>query len=232
MTKEELRNKIYKKIDLARVEDRYSLFEFDCVKKKFFNDFTNTDAIESLYDLLEGWDSSSRIPYNTGVLLNELIEDKNIVPAIHRTKFKYTNIGDYKHNDDLENIMQNGLYNNGHANAVGGTAVQDGIPDVLLTMTPLRNISGIINLVGRLRGSNTTVIAAFPKELVTEDLENKRGMETSLYDYHDSFYYIKPEYIVGALIKDNDRSKLDAFYLKNEILENRYKLDNDKNSHI
>lgn len=232
MTKEELRNKINKKIDLARVEDRYSLFEFDCVKEKFFSDFTNSDVMESLYDLLEEWDNNSRIPYNTGILLNELIEDKNIVPAIHRTKFQYTNIGEYKHNDDLENIMYNGLYNNGHANAQGGGVILKGTPDVLLTMTPLRGISGIINLVGTLHGSNTTVIAAFPKELVTEDLENKRGMETSIYDYHDSFYYIKPEYIVGALIKDNDKSKLDAFYLKNEILENRYLIDNDKNSHI
>ena len=226
MTREEIINKINKRKDLAKMQDRYSLFEFDCVK----NSLSNNNALETIYNLLEEWDDISNIQYNTGVLLNELIEDPHVILAIHRTKFKYQKFDSYKHNEDLENIMCNGLYNNGHANAVGGTAVQDGIPDVALTMTPVSGIAGIINLVSIYKGSNTTVIAAFPREYVTDDLENKVNMENKIYDYHNGFYYIKPKYLVGAIIKDIDN--YDTFYLRDEILENRYKLDNDKKVHL
>ena len=203
---EDIKNSINKIVDKARIEDRYSLFEFDCVKKSM----QNSNIINDIYKLIKDWDDISNIQYNTGVLLNELIEDPDVVVAIHRTKFEYKKYDSYKHNEDLENIMCNGLYNNGHANAVGG-AVQDGIPDVALTMTPIDGIAGIINLVGRYR-------------------ENKTNMENKIYDYHNGFYYIKPKYIVGAIIKDIDN--YDTFYLRNEILENRYKLDNDKKVHL
>lgn len=222
---EDIKNSINKIVDKARIEDRYSLFEFDCVKKSM----QNPNTINDIYKLIKDWDEISNIQYNTGVLLNELIEDPDVVVAIHRTKFKYKKYDSYKHNEDLENIMCNGLYNNGHTNAVGG-AVQNGIPDVALTMTPIEGIAGIINLVGRYRGSNTTVIAVLPKDYVTDNLENKTNMENKIYDYHDGFYYIKPKYIVGAIIKDIDN--YDTFYLRNEILENRYKLDNDKKVHL
>lgn len=229
MKQQEIIDSIKKTIDKARIEDRYSLFEFDCIKKVLQDENNLKNKSNNIYEIVREWDEISNIQYNTGVLLNEFIEDPKVVLAMHRTKFDYEEINNYKHNNDLENIMCNGLYNNGHANAVGG-AVQVGIPDVSLTMTPINGLSGIINLISRYRGSNTTVIAVLDKEYVTDDLEIKPNMENKIYDYHNGFYYIKPKYIVGAIIKDIEN--YDTFYLRDEILENRYKLDNDKKVHL
>ena len=108
--------------------------------------------------------------------------------------------------------MCNGLINNGHINATGGGVFLNEAPDVALTMTPFRGISGIINLAGSYKGNNTAVIAAFPKDLVTEDLENKENKENQIYMIiMVDFDYIKPEYIVGALIKDNNRFRCILF---------------------
>lgn len=226
MTKKQINDKVEKIIQNALVNDRFSLYMFDCIKNIIFDPNKPDDQIEFIYDTLKYWDENSHIPYETGRLLNELEQDDTIEPAIHRTYFRYETINNYKHNESLEDIMCNGLINNGHINAIGGGVFLNEVPDVALTMTPFRGISGIINLAGSYKGNNTTVIAAFPKDLVTEDLENKENKENQIYDHHGNFDYIKPKYILGALIKN--KTGLDTFYLKNEVLENRYNLDKQR----
>ena len=228
MTRQKINEKVEKIIQKALVNDRFSLYMFDCVKDIIFDPSRTEEQAETVFDMLEFWDENSHIPYETGRLLNELEQDDTIEPAIHRTYFRYEPINGYQHNEDLEDIMCNGLINYGHANAVGGAAFLNKEPDVALTMTPFRGITGIINLAGSYKGNNTTIIAAFPKSIVDEDLYNKNNKENEIYDHHGKFNYIKPKYILGALIKN--KNDLDTFYLKSEILENRYNLGNKKTS--
>ena len=228
MTKQEIISNIEKRIDNAKVNDRFSIFMFNCVKDKVFDENIKDDYLEMLYDILEPWDDQCKLPYNTGVLLNELEQDNTIIPTVHRTFFKYEDINGYKHNNDLDDIMCNGLINQGHTNATGGPAVEEGAPNLSLTMTDIKDIGGILNIIASYRGSNTTIVAAFPKTIVDKNLTNLNDNE--IYDIHNGYYYIKPKYILGALIKNDNN--LDSFYLKNEILERRYNLDNDKNNQI
>ena len=70
MTKQEIINDIEIRINNAKVNDRFSIFMFNCVKDKVFDKNIKDDYLEMLYDILQQWDENCKLPYNTGVLLN------------------------------------------------------------------------------------------------------------------------------------------------------------------
>ena len=220
MTRKEILNEIEVKINKAKVHDKYSIFMYDCIKKVFYDNRNDSTKLEILYDTLNSWEDYNNIPYDIGFLLNSLEQDKKNTVAIHRTRFEYKNINNFPYDSKLVDIMTNGLINYGHNNAIGGSAFLNTIPNLSLTMTSLEGISGIINLVASYRSNNTTIIMVFPNNLVDSELGIKNNKENEIYDYKNKKYYVKPKYIIGALIKNNNN--LDKFYSKDEILNKIY----------
>ncbi len=204
------------KIELIKQMDmlkgKYSLFETTFAKEFFAKDLDYKKR-EYFFDLIKGWDEKCNIPYNIGVSLDRISNDNTVM--IHRTKLDIDN--DVENNKKLQSIMSNGLYNYGHGNAVGGSAFIEE-PPLTLTMTPLKGIPGWINLLSSWHENDSVIIAAFPKELVNKDGEFTNNKSASMiYEYNDKIPCIKSEYLVGAIIKN--QNTLDDFYTRDEIKE-------------
>ena len=136
---------------------------------------------------------------------------------IHRTRLDLdTSSTGLPNNEDLYNIMNDGLMNYGHMNAVGGGAYSSTPPSLNLTMTPLSGLTGYINFIASYHGNDTVIIAAFPKELVNEDGENNNVDWNQIYDLSEYPPRVKREFIAGALLKKS--SGLDEFYTRDEIV--------------
>lgn len=204
------------KIELIKKKDmlkgRYSLFETTFAKEFFAKDL-DYEKREYFFDLIEGWDEKCNIPYNIGVSLDRISNDNTVM--IHRTKLDIDN--DVENNEKLQSIMNDGLKNYGHGNAVGGSAFIEE-PPLTLTMTPLKGISGWINLLSTWHENDSVIIAAFPKEFVKSDGEFANDKSANLiYNYSGEVPSIKTDYLVGAIIKKEDG--LDEFYTRDEIKE-------------
>ena len=207
------------KIEEAHAQGRYSFFENDFCKELFekcmkVNDF---DRYISFYNMVEGWDDTCNLSMETGQYVGHLwAEDIDMIPAIHRA-----NLGIYEYEDgmptnkNLTDIMTNGLINNGHA--MLGVGMKE-IPAPALTATPLDSFTGMINLLASYKNNNTTVILRFPRLLVNKELHfTSEEAPKELYDEVEGMHVIKPDYIVGAIIKSYDG--YDKFYSREEILE-------------
>lgn len=213
----EKEEEVREKIDKAHAQGRYSFFENDfayefldkCVKE---NDY---DRYMVFYDMIDGWDRECNLSLETGQYIGNLwLSDPNKIPAIHRTYLDgYTYQNGMPYSEDLFNIMEEGLYNYGHANL--GAVV--GIPDLSLTTTPLDSFTGMINLIASYKHNNTTIIMQFPRELVDNSMgfTSKEAIDT-IYDQSTGYCVIKPEYILGAVVKSDDG--FDQFYSKEQIL--------------
>jgi hypothetical protein len=135
---------------------------------------------------------------------------------IHRTNLGFDpDESGLQQNDILENIMNDGLMNSGHLNDNGA---YDKKPLLTSTLSPLTGLSGVINLISSYKDNDVTIIVAFPKRIV-----NAEGNIINQSDYsvvYDVSKYppkVKPEYIVGAILKK--KNGLDEFYSREEIIE-------------
>lgn len=222
-----LRDKIEAiKLD-AHNNGRFSLFD-----TKFSNDFLSKkltyEQLTNFYDIITNWDKHCNLPYEVGISIDKLATDNTVM--IHRTHLGIDkNTEGYTDNNTLYNIMTEGLKNYGHLNAVGGGAYLNTIPDLTLTMTPLDGITGYINLIGSYKSNDVTIITAFPKELVNEHGRIKgESNYYAVYDLSEEPPKVKPEYMIGAILKKNNG--LDEFYSQEEIikLHNANKVSNIK----
>lgn len=211
-------NAILEEIDAikkdAEANGRFSFFHTqyaeDLFKRvKVYND------LKYFYDLFKEHDENYKIPYEVGMNLDKLIHEKQVF--IHRTNLDMDisgpNIGN---NVVLGLIMEEGLANNGHAFAVGGGAYSDEPPSLGLTMSPLGDVEGYINLVSSYKDNDTIVIAAFPKEIITMDGEPTRDY-SDIYDLSQYPPRVKTEYMVGAIVKKDEG--LWDYYTRDEILK-------------
>ena len=66
MTRRKINEKVEKIIQNALVNDRFSLYMFDCVKDIIFDPNRPAEQVEYIYDILKFWDENSHIPYETG----------------------------------------------------------------------------------------------------------------------------------------------------------------------
>ena len=193
----------------AETKGRFSLFHAQYMID-LFDRMTEYDKVEYFYDLIKGHDEKCKIPYEVGMQIDKLVSTERVY--IHRTKF-YLNTDN--HNDpecdQLYSIMNDGLKNYGHTNAGGKVA---GLPNLDLTMSPLEGIPGYINLVSSYKDNDTVIIAAFPKNVLKEDGYPVKDY-SDIYDMVDNTPAVKPQYIVGALLK-KDEGFWD-FYYRNEI---------------
>ncbi|MBR4262208.1 MAG: hypothetical protein IKQ35_02460 [Bacilli bacterium] len=217
--RELIESDILRIVNDAAAQGRFSLFMCSDIKNNFTKD-KSLDTVEFFYDLCKGWDEMCNIPLNFGLFLDELSQDESVVVGLHRTNIRYgERNGDVPSSNDLVDMMENGLINYGHANAVGGSAFMKD-PPPSLTFSPLKGITGYINLVGSYNGNNTVVLACFPSELVDDELGIKdRSRIDELYDMSGNNARVRPEHMMGAIIKNNNG--LDEVFTKEEILSSK-----------
>ena len=206
----------------AQDNGRFSFFHTqyaeDLFKKvKIYKD------LKFFYDLFKEHDENFKIPYEVGMNLDKLIHEKQVF--IHRTNLDMNISGpDIGNNVLLTSIMEEGLANNGHAFAVGGGAYSDDPPPLRMTMSPLGDVEGYINLVSPYKDNDTIVIAAFPKDIIDMEGEPTRNY-SDIYDLSQFPPKVKTEYMVGAIIKKDEG--LWDYYSRDEIL----KLKEEKEEH-
>lgn len=222
-----LKRKIESKKTQKKEEGRFSLYHAKFCEK-MIESYKKYENIKWLEEVIDGWDDYCKLSYEEGMSLDKLIEDPNYVVAIHRTNLDLDR--DKKGlttSDGLQSIMTKGLINFGHANATGGGAYLNTVPEISLTMSPVDGLGGYINLVSNYKNNDTVILAAFPKAkfdensvlisgLVDKNLNIVNGLTETIYDTTDRFPKIKPEYIIGAILKKNNG--LDEFYTREEII--------------
>ena len=202
-----------KKIDLIRKDahkhGRFSMFDISSAVIKFNSDAKYED-LKRVCDILEECDKRCNLPYDIGILLDKLATDYAVM--VHKTQL-FLNPGEpgLDNNENLLNIMRDGLKNYGHSNQ----GIQsETLPDLNLTMAPLKGIEGFINLLEPYKSNDAIVIGAFPKNLIDED---GNGIDyTEIYDLSSYPPKIKPEYIAGVILKKENG--LDEFYTRDEVI--------------
>lgn len=209
-----LREKVKAYRRAAHEQGKFSLFDAKFATD-MFSKGTNYDYLNWNYEVILDWDKLCNIPYGVGISIDRLANDSTVM--IHRTRLDLdTSSTGLPNNEDLYNIMNEGLMNYGHMNAVGGGAYSSTPPSLNLTMTPLSGLTGYINFIASYHGNDTVIIAAFPKELVNEDGENNNVDWNQIYDLSEYPPRVKREFIAGALLKKS--SGLDEFYTRDEIV--------------
>lgn len=199
-----------KKMKLQKQKDgKFSLFDTSFGKNALKSDIE--------MDLLLDWDRYCNITPEVGKFLDELASNPRNSVAIHRTKtfIEKDNENNY-HSKILDSISKSGLKNGGH---LMSSAAYSKVPNLGLTLSPFVGLSSFLQLIGSYKDNNVVVIYSFPSNLVdkkTLDFKNKDAIN-KIYDFN-SEVYVKPEYMIGAIIK-NSENNLDEFFTRDEILE-------------
>ena len=155
-------------------------------------------------------------------MLDNLSESNQVF--IHRTNLGLDKeIDGIPESDDLYSIMHDGLKNYGHINAVGGGAVSKNPPSLCLTMSHFKGFSGYINLLSKYMDNDTIIISSFPNDIIDNDGCARRDY-SDIYDLSNDIPSVKPEYMLGALLKKNDGFW--HYYSKDEIIDKNEKKKN------
>ena len=210
----------------AHKKGKFSLFDAKFSMDIFSVD-TNYDYLKWNYEMILDWDKMCNLPYEVGISLDKLANE-NVV-MIHRANLELdTNRKGLICNEALHSIMNEGLKNYGHMNAMGGGAFSAIPPSLTLTMTPLTGIAGYINLLSSYHSNDAIVIAAFPKELVNIDGEIiDKSTYDKIYDLSEFPPKVRREFMVGTILKKDNC--LDEFYTRDEIVNS---FDNTKTENI
>ena len=217
----ELKNKIDLIIMNAQRDNRFSLFEFPDFQETLSKceRLGDLKSYQLFYDIGSNGDKYCNISRETGEILCKYMQDPNNVLAIHRTFVGSIEERERaKSSKMLDAIMEEGLVNNGHSMQGLITAV----PHLSLTTTPVRDFGGIINTVAPYKGNNAVVLLLFPKDYVDKKLDFKDpSCANIIYKKEGNIHYIKPEYILGAIIKPKEG--LSNFYSREQIISTKSK---------
>lgn len=195
----------------AELDGRFSFYEFQVVQKALSKceNSNNYETYSMINEIITTWDQYCNLPRDVGEFINREMSDESKVLAIHRTNIGPIN--DYRENRILNSIMENGLINMGHG--MQGAFVAT--PSLTLTTTPLSFLEGLINLIGSYKGNNAVILLSFPADEVDDKLDFKVD-STMIYQKSGNTNYIKPEYILGAIIKKDH--ELDEYHTREDIL--------------
>ena len=211
-----LKGKIALKKKAAHDQGKFSLFDTQYATDTFNKD-SNYKGLASIYEIIEKLEDNCNLSYGTGISLDKLASD-NIVMC-HRT-----NLGlnrkepGLEYNEALLSIMSDGLKNYGHMNAAGGSAFSAAIPSLTVTMTPLKGLTGYVNLLSPYKDNDAIILCAFPKEILEEDGDVLNESNYSdIYNLDGAVPSVKKEYMLGVILKKNNG--LDEFYTRDEVIE-------------
>lgn len=191
------------------MEGKFSIFDTKFAKNIEKNGYSNY-----VFDVFEDWNERCNIPLEAGLELYKLSENPDQLLAIHRTHICdfHNENGSVKSNDVVD-IANNGLINNGHLSSGAYTEV----PEPSYTLSPLSDLSGFINLVASYKQNNAVIIYSLPSNCVNEDLEfiNSESFK-KIYNFDNGIVRIKPELIVGMILKNPNAT--DIFLTRDDML--------------
>lgn len=187
---------------------KYSIFNSSAAKP--YLDSKNKDVIEII---LEN-DMDCNLPIDLGVFLDNISTDSRNVVAFSRVYIGELDKEGSVRSDEIVDIATNGLKNNGHINSSGVYQKVNSPSDCL---SPLTKLSGWINLVGSYKKNNATILYSFPSEFMSDDCHFENHDPNNVYDFKDNLTYLKPEYLIGMIIKNKEG--LDIFLDRNQMLE-------------
>ena len=208
----------YKKIIEAKrkqcdLEGRYCMFDNPYASRLVQKPKGGLDEhFEDRFEIVSDITDNCRLSKDTGEYIERLISEEDKTLLIHRTLLYDDN--------QVNNILTEGLFNNGHA-FVGGGRMET--PSPTLTTTPVSSLGGFINLFSNYKDNNYVFLLQVPKEYINED-GNFVDLDSSpyyVYDMSGTIPRFKPEYVIG-IIKKNDNG-LDRYYSKEEILNKSLK---------
>lgn len=215
------KEKINAIIEDAKKNNRFSLFMAK-FSRDTLKDIKDYDLFSYYYNVYLGHDQNCNLFYDDGLMLDNLSETNQVF--IHRTSlYLDKSVEGVPINDDLYSIMNDGLKNYGHMNAAGGSAFLENPPSLCLTMSHLKGLSGYINLLSQYKYNDTIIISSFPKGIVDDDgcaINNY----SDIYDLSGDVPSVKPEYMLGALLKKDDGFW--HYYSKEEIINKQEKKKN------
>lgn len=211
---------IEERVEDAIKENRYCVFCFDKLKSildtlRLKNDY---ETYQKIYEMILECDEYCRMSYETGNKVNSIMNDPNYIAAIDRMFIGHIEyVEEVPTNTILLSIMKDGLINNGHLSS--GAHVEE--PSLALTASSLTGIGDMANLFLPYKENNATILLRFPKDMVDRDLQFITPFSSSeIYERKNGKIYIKPEYILGAIIKEDDQDK---FYSREQLLSVKQK---------
>ena len=205
----------------AKNNNRFSLFmaKFSKDLLKGVNDY---DLFSDYYNCILGHDEDCKLFYKEGLMLDNLSETNQVF--IHRTNlYLDESVEGVPINDDLYSIMHDGLKNYGHMNAAGGSAFSKEPQSLCLTMSHFKGLAGYINLLSQYKYNDTIIISSFPKDIIDND-GCAINDYSDIYDLSGSVPSVKPEFMLGALLKKDDGFW--HYYSKEEIINKHEKKKN------
>ena len=199
-------------------EGKYSFFDAP-FSKCLYDEKIIFDNKKIIFDIIYDLDQNCNISKELGDFLVNASNDTKNRMGIHRTKL-YDLIIDNNiiYSDMLYDIAKKGIQNFGHLSS----GVNEKCPEPSRTLSPLYGITGFINLLSSYKNNNATIIYSFPSEFLNDEMDftNSKYIK-NIYNFEGGKPYIKPEYIVGTIIKNEHG--LDIFLTHDEMLKNNNK---------
>ncbi|MBQ6687215.1 MAG: hypothetical protein IJN03_01680 [Bacilli bacterium] len=168
----------------------------------------DSEKLEYFYNLCASWDNlGSAIPLEIGSYIENLLKEPSVRIGIHRSSLVID-----KNDDTLKSIMSSGLRNDAQ---ISQGATHD-IPDLTKTISFVNNMFHTIPMLkGSYKGSNGSILFAFPSEYVDQEGNVLPGFEDNIYEIKNGSYYIRPNFIIGYLVSEYGVYNL---YTKEDIL--------------
>lgn len=201
----ELKEQIEESKNESLKQNRFSSYNFSIVEETLnkveqLNDY---EKYEFFNNIVKNYERGNKLSIEDGEYLNSLMSDPNTTLAIHRTNVgPIDKIYGMPNNTIIDSIITEGLINNGHA--MQGSYKEN--PSLSLTTSPLVSFGDLINFFSKYKNNNVIVILQFPKELVDDQLDMNNPDQ--IYNREGTIHYIKPEFIKGIVVKEDNQDKL------------------------
>jgi hypothetical protein len=214
-----LLNQINEYINKKRSEGIFSIMESKYIQNGiqealgYKDKHHAADVLSFFINIADTMDSDSKIDLSIGEQIDSFFYDPDNTYFIHRTKLY---LDENNTSDALTSIMEKGLRNDGHANAFNG-AINNDYPPLGTTLTTLLGMSGYGNLVGSWHENDSIILVSIPTKLLNSDYEPINPED--VYYKEDGRYYIKPEYVIGNIVKKDGR--LTEIDTKEDILNKK-----------
>lgn len=200
-------------------EDVYYMLGRDEAYALFSDPKKESKNLYSLFEIYKTWDDYGHLPFNVGLLFEDLMADKSRVVGIHRSD-SIGQFGNITEDSILQDVFTRGLVNNGDLFSSG--AYTKGYINPSKTLSPCDKIFDLVMFAktGRKHGDKASIITSIPAEYVDDELNIINNSGSKIYDTHDGGIYVKPEYIVGCIYQDHGNCE---FYIKDDIINRKTK---------
>lgn len=192
-------------------QGKYSLFSTDACQKQL----NTSENVDLIFDIIDEWNDACNLPLDFGQFLNNMTRDNENLIAFSRVYIGELETEGPVQSEEIVDIATNGLLNNGHINSSGVAQRVNSPSDVL---SPLVGLAGWINLIGKYKNNNAVILYSLPKQYITDSCHFKdERYAKEIYNFDGNLTHIKPEYLIGMIVKNKDG--IDVVLTKDQMLQ-------------